>query len=79
MDIKKRFNMKKWILILLILIILINACQKVSEAKKETRQLSDMQVTACNAAHEARTCDTRLAELGIVLKEDCCKVLEKCC
>ena len=71
--------MKKWILILLILIIFINACQKVSETKKETKQLSDMQVTACNTAHEAGTCNTRLPELGINLKEDCCHVLGKCC
>ena len=71
--------MKKLILILLFFIILISGCQKVSETKKETKSLSDMQITACNAAHEARTCNTRLAELGIVLKEDCCKVLGKCC
>ena len=71
--------MKKLILILLIFVILTAGCQKVSETKKENKQLSDMQVTACNAAHEAGTCDTRLAELGIVLKEDCCKVLGKCC
>ena len=71
--------MKRRILILLILIILINACQKVSETKKETKQLSDMQVTACNTAHEAGTCNTRLPELGIVLKEDCCEILGKCC
>ena len=78
--IKKRFNMKKMFLFLLILIILINACQsKTNESKKSTKTLSDMQITACNAAHEAGTCDTRLPELGIVLKEDCCQALGKCC
>ena len=71
--------MKKILLFLLIFIILIAGCQKVSETKKETKSLSDMQVTACNTAHDAGTCDTRLAELGIVLKEDCCKNLGKCC
>ena len=72
--------MKKFGLILLILIILIAGCQKTPEMQKaETKTLSDMQITACNAAHEAGTCDTRLAELGIVLKEDCCKYLGKCC
>ena len=75
--------MKKFILILLILIILIAGCQKnpepKTEIKKDAKQLSDMQVTACNTANDAGTCDTRLAELGIVLKEDCCWVLEKCC
>ena len=71
--------MKKFGLILLILIILTAGCQKNTEPKTEAKTLSDMQITACNAAHEAGTCDTRLAELGIVLKEDCCKYLGKCC
>ena len=68
-------NMNKIILFLLIFIILIAGCQKNSEPKT----LSDMQVTACNTANDAGTCNTRLAELGIVLKEDCCKALGKCC
>ena len=42
-------------------------------------QLSELQITACNAAHDAGNCDTRLADIGIVLAEDCCKVLGKCC
>lgn len=76
--------MKKFVLILLFLIIFIYGCQKASELKgketdKEAKTLSDMQVTACNTAHEAGTCDTRLPELGIVLKEDCCSILGKCC
>lgn len=84
--------MKKYALILLVLIIFIVGCQQVSkkpdEAKPiqageglpvEYKSLSDIQVTACNTAHEAGTCDTRLADIGIVLKEDCCEVLGKCC
>ena len=75
--------MKRFVLILLIFIILIVGCQKSSEqrsdSKKETKSLLDMQVTACNTAHEAGTCGTKLAELGIVLKEDCCQILGKCC
>lgn len=77
--------MKKFALILLIFIIFIYGCQKASgpqvteEANKKTKTLSDIQITACDTAHEAGTCETRLAELGIVLKEDCCEVLGKCC
>lgn len=62
-------------------LIILTACQKVerkSEMKPE-KSLSDMQITSCNAAHGAGTCDTRLQELGIVMKEDCCEVLGKCC
>ena len=45
----------------------------------EVRSLSDIQIAACSAADEAGTCDSRLTELGIVLKEECCEVLSKCC
>ena len=73
--------MKKIVFSLLVLIIFINACQKTSESdySKKSSALSDLQVTTCNTAHDAGTCDTRLTELGIVLKEDCCKSLGKCC
>ncbi|MEK9137729.1 MAG: hypothetical protein AAB393_11455, partial [Bacteroidota bacterium] len=37
------------------------------------------QITACNAADEAGTCDSRLPEVGIVLKEECRQRLGKCC
>ena len=76
--------MKNIILFLLILVILIAGCQSYQAkdelvGKKPAKNLSDIQATACNTADEAHTCDTRLAELGIVLKEDCCKSLGKCC
>ena len=77
--------MKKFVLILLIFIIFIYGCQKASETQKadeikmRAKTLSDIQITACDTAHEAGTCETRLAELGIVLKEDCCEILGKCC
>lgn len=45
----------------------------------EVRSLSDIQIAACETADEAGTCGTRLAELGIVLKEECCEILNKCC
>ena len=45
----------------------------------ETELLNDLQIQACNSADEARTCDTRLPEVGIVLAEDCCEALGKCC
>ncbi len=42
--------------------------------------LSDLQVTACNAADRAQTCQTRLPKLvGLVTQEECCKYLKKCC
>lgn len=77
--------MKKTAIILAVLVIFIYGCQKASEKQKidevktETKKLSDIQITACNTAHEAGTCETRLQELGIVLKEDCCEALGKCC
>ena len=41
--------------------------------------LGDMQIAACNAADKANTCKTRLAKLGVVTTEECCKYLQKCC
>lgn len=58
----------------LIIIIVFAGCKVEQKA-----QLSDLQFEACNAADSAGTCSTRLAEVGIVLKEDCCEVLGKCC
>ena len=76
--------MKKTFLIsLLFVLIVITAvgCQTTPQNKISDKQktLSDMQVEACNSADAAKTCDTRLTEVGIVLKEDCCKNLGKCC
>ena len=52
---------------------------KPKTSKPKTKTLSELQITACNAADKAQTCDTRLVEVGIVTKEECCDVLEKCC
>ncbi|MFH1316020.1 MAG: hypothetical protein ABII01_00720 [Candidatus Woesearchaeota archaeon] len=41
--------------------------------------LSELQIEACNAADNAKTCESRLPEVGIVKKEECCKILGKCC
>lgn len=71
--------MKKIILILLIIVILIVGCKAQYKSSDKTKALSELQIEACNSADAAKTCDTRLAEVGIVLKEDCCKELGKCC
>ncbi|MEM2919037.1 MAG: hypothetical protein QXY62_06030 [Candidatus Altiarchaeota archaeon] len=41
--------------------------------------LSDLQISACEAADEGGTCFTKLPELNLVSAEDCCKYLGKCC
>jgi hypothetical protein len=51
-----------------------------AEGTPENVPLSELQVTACNAADRAQTCQTRLPKLvGLVTKEDCCRYLKKCC
>lgn len=71
------------ILILLILIFLFILADKqgVLQSKGVSKQkvLSEFQIEACNSADIAKTCDTRLPEVGVVLKEDCCEALGKCC
>jgi len=71
---KKGFNMKKLVLFLILLIFLLG-CKEIPEEKT----LSELQVEACKMADQAGSCDTRLPEIGIVLKEECCQVLGKCC
>ena len=71
---KKRFLIL--IAIAVITTILITGC---SGQQKIKTTLSELQIEACNSADAAKTCDTRLAEVGIVLKEDCCRELGKCC
>lgn len=68
--------MRKLILFLVIIIFLVG-CNGAQKKKQEI--LSELQITACKKAHEAGTCDTRLIEVGIVKKEDCCNALGKCC
>lgn len=70
--------MKKFVLVLFLLVILIGGC-KGQDKGTSTTELSELQIEACNSADAAKTCDTRLAEVGIVLKEDCCIELGKCC
>ena len=74
--------MKKKILISLLfflIILFVIGCKTTEQNKSTKTTLSELQVEACNSADAAKTCDTRLAEVGIVLKEDCCRELGKCC
>ena len=70
---KKRLLMLS--LIIFIIIIFLIGCQKAGEKVV----LSELQISACNTADKAGSCDTRLEEVGIVTAEDCCRVLGKCC
>ena len=69
--------MRRLLLIIIIGLFLIGC--KESPKKEAPEELSELQATACNTANEAGTCDTRLNELGIISKEDCCEILGKCC
>ena len=64
--------------IFLIMLIAVG-CKNTEQSKSTKTTLSELQISACDSAHAAGTCDTRLAEVGIVLKEECCKELGKCC
>jgi len=64
--------------VIAILMILSNF-KKETTSLQESESLTDFQIQACNSANEAGTCQTRLPEVGIVLAEDCCEALGKCC
>lgn len=70
-------KLKKLLLIFIIAIFLIG-CKLITK-KESSKKLTELQIEACNTANEAASCDTRLVEVGIVLKEECCKALGKCC
>ena len=68
-------------LLFFLIVIIAIGCQTTPQNKLSDKQktLSELQIDACNSADAVHTCDTRLPEVGIVLKEDCCKSLGKCC
>jgi hypothetical protein len=65
--------------LIFLLAILITIAISITQVSYKPMQLSELQITACNAAHDAGNCNTRLADIGIVLAEDCCEALGKCC
>ena len=76
--------MYKKTILFLALSLLVIGCTTIpvevsEEIPEDASTLSNLQVDACDAADEAGTCTTRLAELGIVLNEECCQILGKCC
>ena len=73
--------MKKLILFLILLLFIVG-CKEIPEKevpKEKVSTLSELQVSACNAADEAGTCQTRLIDVAIVMPDECCEVLGKCC
>ncbi|MBW6461527.1 MAG: hypothetical protein K0B07_00555 [DPANN group archaeon] len=53
--------------------------EEEQEMVKSIIMLSELQETACYAAETGNTCDTRLVDLGLVTKDNCCIVLGVCC
>jgi len=51
----------------------------IPSGDSESKGLTEIQKTACEAANEGGTCFTKLSELALVLPEDCCKELNLCC
>jgi hypothetical protein len=80
--------MKKTAIFLFVLLLLFSLCVEKDATSEKTVQsantfssipLSDMQIEACKSANDGGTCRTKLPEIEIVLTEDCCKYLNKCC
>ena len=63
----------------LLAIIIFLALFLILNTMTGKQKLSDLQITACNSADTSGTCDSRLSEVGIVLKSECCEILGKCC
>jgi len=83
----------RFIVITIVMVLLVSGClgkkdrsgpgnnndTNMPEENYTNIPLSDLQILACNAADDAGTCDTRLKEVGIVAKADCCRYMGKCC
>jgi len=69
--------MKKELAILILLLIFLFGCTKVQ--KEPEKKLDELQTAACEEADKAGTCQTRLVEVGIVMPDECCEILGKCC
>ena len=83
MKVKKRAKVKpkldlKLQLVSFVLIVLLFLFI-IDYTAEETPELSELRVVACEVADEAGTCDSRLPDLGIILQEECCQALGKCC
>ena len=82
MDWRKFFPLV--IFILIVLSSLIYAANRTEDLDSNIENydsivLSEIQISACSAAHIGGTCNTKLNDLDLVSSEDCCKALGKCC
>ena len=78
--------MEKPVLVLFLIISLfLVSCATIPEEIEDQdsgtseKKLDELQTTVCEEADKAGTCQTRLIEIGIVMPDECCEVLEKCC
>lgn len=84
---KKRFKRKNTFLYILfgvifsiVFISLINIFDKQTyEATFKGKDIYDLQMTACHAAEEGGTCNSKLKSLGFIMPEECCRQFGKCC
>ena len=82
-----RMRVSLRIMMLLYAAVLVTGCTQVpedfsgdaSQIPDSSSGLSELQIVACQTANDAGSCDTRLGEVGIVTKEDCCQMLGYCC
>lgn len=82
-------NTKKMIPLLVFTLIIISSLiyagnttsKETISQNTQTKEikLSDIQMSACNAADIGGTCQTKLARLGLVSSADCCYYMGKCC
>ena len=78
MKVKKRLEPEVQIIAMVLIALLILFLFDYT-AEETSKELSELQVVACEVADESQTCDSRLPDLGIVLQEECCQALGKCC
>lgn len=50
-----------------------------NQTNDKTQDSVTFEEDVCSAAEDADVCDTKLEELGIVSRNDCCQIYRRCC
>ncbi len=69
------------------LLILVSGCQQKASPSSQNEgmeqvtgsHVTELEQSACSSADRSGTCDSKLATLGFITKEECCEKYGKCC
>lgn len=74
-------------IVLMGMLVLLAGCQQKTAPDDQKQgmdhvtgsHVTELEKTACSSAESSDTCDSKLASLGFITKEQCCEKYGKCC